>query len=163
MFTWSNLAQNVKVLLIDDIMESILEAEELGFDQFVERLIESGVASSKNHKYVNKVLLRAVEENRSSLVRLLIQKGTDLNAQGGRYGNALQTASYQGHEQVVSLLLDGGAASIEGHEQVVSLLLERGADVNAQGGECSNALQAASDGGHEKVVEMPTVHERIIL
>ena len=36
----------------------------------------------------------------------------------------------------------------------MSLLLERGADVNAQGGECSNALQAASDGGHEKVVEM---------
>ena len=37
---------------------------------------------------------------------------------------------------------------------MVELLLSKGADVNAQGGEYGNALQAASDGGHEKVVEL---------
>jgi hypothetical protein len=37
---------------------------------------------------------------------------------------------------------------------VVELLLGRGADVNAQGGERGNALQAASVGGREKVVEL---------
>ncbi|KAF2729999.1 hypothetical protein EJ04DRAFT_446072 [Polyplosphaeria fusca] len=48
---------------------------------------------------------------------MLLDKGADVNAQGGRYGNALQAASYGGHEAVVKMLLDAGA------------------DVNAQGGD----------------------------
>ncbi|KAI1584776.1 ankyrin repeat domain containing protein [Pyrenophora tritici-repentis] len=47
---------------------------------------------------------------------MLLDAGADVNAQGGDYGNALQ------------------AASAEGHEQVVKMLLDAGADVNAQGG-----------------------------
>ena len=58
------------------------------------------------------------------------------NARGGFYGNALQAASYKGHEKLVELLLD------------------KGADVNAQGGYYGNALQVASDKGHEKLVEL---------
>jgi ankyrin repeat protein len=34
------------------------------------------------------------------------------------------------------------------------MLLGAGAEVNAQGGEYGTALQAASRGGHEKVVQM---------
>jgi hypothetical protein len=68
-------------------------------------------------------------------VRLLLEAGADVNAQGGRYGNALQ------------------AASVRGHDQVVQRLLEAGADVNAQGGEHGNALRAASVGGHDQVVQ----------
>ena len=49
-----------------------------------------------------------------------------VNGQGGLYGNALQAASFRGHDKVV--------------EQ----LLIKGADVNAQGGQYGNALQAAS-------------------
>ncbi|OCK72824.1 hypothetical protein K432DRAFT_278319, partial [Lepidopterella palustris CBS 459.81] len=64
---------------------------------------------------------------------LLLDKGADVNAQGGEYGNALYAASDRDHEQVVRLLLD------------------KGADVNAQGGEYGNALQAASYRGHEQV------------
>jgi ankyrin repeat protein len=66
------------------------------------------------------------------VVELLLGKGADVNAQGGeRYdGNALQAASFGGHEKVVELLLG------------------KGADVNAHGG--GTALQAASVGGHEK-------------
>jgi ankyrin repeat protein len=69
------------------------------------------------------------------LVRLLLDKGADVNAQGGRYGNALQAASWRRHEQVVKTLLD------------------KAADVNAQSREYGNALQAASEGGHEQVVK----------
>ncbi|KAM4061838.1 ankyrin repeats (many copies) domain-containing protein [Hirsutella rhossiliensis] len=69
-------------------------------------------------------------------LQTLLNKGADVNAQGGRYGNALQAASTQGHEKVVQTLLD------------------KGADVNIQGGEDGNALQAASLEGHEKVVQM---------
>ncbi|TGO13769.1 hypothetical protein BPAE_0711g00020 [Botrytis paeoniae] len=41
-----------------------------------------------------------------------------------------------------------------GHEVVVKLLLEAKADVNAQGGYYSNALQAASYAGHEAVMKL---------
>ena len=49
------------------------------------------------------------------IVQLLLDKGADINAQGGHYGNALQAASTGAHEKIVQLLLDNGA------------------DVNAQG------------------------------
>jgi ankyrin repeat protein len=44
-------------------------------------------------------------------VRLLLDKGADVNAQGGEYGNALQAASLEGHEAVVKLLQAAGAKS----------------------------------------------------
>jgi ankyrin repeat protein len=42
-------------------------------------------------------------------VRLLLDKGADVNAQCGHYGNALQAASAKGDEGIVKLLLDNGA------------------------------------------------------
>jgi ankyrin repeat protein len=76
---------------------------------------------------------------------VLLEKGADVNAQGGPYGNnALQ------------------AASAAGHKQVVQVLLEKGADVNAQGGPYGNALQAASARGHEQVVQVLLEKEQIL-
>ncbi|KAF5127193.1 Ankyrin repeat domain-containing protein 50 [Metarhizium anisopliae] len=101
--------------------------------------------------------------------RDLIGRGADVNAQGGKYGNALQAASYRGHLEIVRLLLDKGtdvnaqcgyygnalqAASVEGNPEIVRLLLDKGADVNAQGGECGNALHAASVGGNLEIVRL---------
>ena len=37
-------------------------------------------------------------------VQQLLEKGADVNAQGGYYNNALQAASYDGHDRVVQLL-----------------------------------------------------------
>jgi hypothetical protein len=113
-------------------------------------------------------LYYAAELGLSRITRLLLDEGAEINAQGGRFGNALQAASYGGHEQVVKTLLDKGAevngqggrlgnalqaASLRGHEQVVKTLLDKGAEVNAQGGHFGNVLQAASYGGHEQVVK----------
>ncbi|KAJ5640171.1 uncharacterized protein N7484_008033 [Penicillium longicatenatum] len=67
---------------------------------------------------------------------MLLERGADVNAQGGEYGNALQ------------------AASSRGHQEIVQMLLERGADIDAQGGKYSNALQAASSRGHQEIVQM---------
>ncbi|OAL48192.1 purine and uridine phosphorylase, partial [Pyrenochaeta sp. DS3sAY3a] len=81
-----------------------------------------------------------------AVVRLLINKGANVNAQGGHYGSALQAASEEGHEQIVRLLINKGAdvnaqcgyygsalqAASQGHEQIVRLLIDKGADVNAQ-------------------------------
>lgn len=50
------------------------------------------------------------------VVTTLLNQGVEVNAQGGYFGNALQAASEQGHEQTGQLLL------------------EKGAEVNAHGG-----------------------------
>ena len=37
------------------------------------------------------------------MVQMLLDKGADIDAQGGEYGNALQAASYGGHDLFPSL------------------------------------------------------------
>jgi ankyrin repeat protein len=103
------------------------------------------------------------------IVKLLLKKGADVNAQGGYYGNAFYAASYRGNEAIVKLLVEKGAdvnaqggeygnalqaASEGGHEAIVKLLVEKGADVNEQGGYFGNALQAASYRGNEAIVKL---------
>jgi hypothetical protein len=65
----------------------------------------------------------------------LLQKKEVVNAPVGRYGYALQAASFNGYLAVVKTLLDHGA------------------NVNAEGGEYGNALQAASSRRHFDVVK----------
>ncbi|KAF9735101.1 hypothetical protein PMIN04_006527 [Paraphaeosphaeria minitans] len=104
-----------------------------------------------------------------TIVKMLLNHGVDVNAEGGEFGNALQAASFEGHENVVRILLDdkstnvnvqGGyygnalqAASWKGNEQIVKLLLTK-ADVNAQGGYWGSALQAASWADNEGIVKI---------
>jgi hypothetical protein len=64
----------------------------------------------------NTPLTIAAKNGQYEMARMLLDKGAEVNAQGGLYGNALY------------------AASDEGHEQVVKMLLDKGAEVNAQGG-----------------------------
>jgi hypothetical protein len=75
------------------------------------------------------------------IVELLLERGADVNAQGGRHGNALQ------------------AACSRGHEKIAQMLLEQGANVNAQGGEYGNALQAARRGGYHHIVKLLQEHQ----
>ena len=49
--------------------------------------------------------LQAASLNRNeAIVRLLLDRGADVHAQGGEYGNALQAASFNGNEAIVRLL-----------------------------------------------------------
>lgn len=102
-------------------------------------------------------------------VTYLLDKGADVNAEGGIYGTALQAASVRGHEKIVRLLLEKGAdvnaqakdsdtalqmASVNGHEKIVRLLLDNGVDINAKGGAYDTVLQVASLGGHKAIVKL---------
>jgi ankyrin repeat protein len=85
----------------------------------------------------------------ANIVELLLERDADANAQGGRFGDALQAAAGLGHERTVKLLIAHGAhvnalkspygsaiqaASGGGYEQVMKHLIDAGADVNLQGG-----------------------------
>jgi hypothetical protein len=122
----------------------------------------------KNPLHIS-LLYLASEYGHKDVTYILLERGVDVNAQGGRYGNALQAAAYNGHEKIVQMLLARGAdvnaqgglyrnalqaAASLGREKVVQMLLDRGADVNAQGGLYRNALQAATRSRYEKIVEM---------
>ncbi|KAF7510671.1 hypothetical protein GJ744_006037 [Endocarpon pusillum] len=135
-----------------------------GLTQAVEHLLEVGIMPNSADEN-----MAASAEGHEQIVRLLIEKGANVNAQGGRCGSALQAASLHGYEQIVQLLIEKGAnvnaqggtygsilqaASSGGHKQIVQLLIEKGANVNAQGGTYGSALQAASSIGHEQIVQL---------
>ena len=50
------------------------------------------------------------------IVKMLLDAGADVNAQGGLYGSALQAALSQNHQDIAQILRDHGA-----HEDVKSL------------------------------------------
>ena len=69
---------------------------------------------------------------------MLLDKGADVNARGGKFGNALYTASFREHVQVVQVLLN------------------QHADITAE--ELSSVLQEAKLGGHSAVVQLLQNH-----
>ena len=104
-------------------------------------------------------------------VRMLLDKGGDVNTVGGYYGSPLRAAAKHGHRMTTLLLLDRGAdleaedtnsggtalwlAADSGHEDVVCVLLQAGANIeagtNSRGG---TALYAAASNRHEGVVRL---------
>jgi len=102
------------------------------------------------------------------VVRLLLDKGADVNAKADSGWTALMGAAWKGHLGVVKLLLEKGAKVDEGkddltaigaaagggHLEVVKLLLEKGADVNARDKDGSTALMSAAGYGHLALLEV---------
>src|SRR2546423_15593265 len=82
------------------------------------------------------VLSVASRKGLEEIVRMLLQKGADVNAQGKSCRSALHAASRYGHEEVVRLLLDNGA------------------DVYARDKDGESASRIASENGHRKIAEM---------
>jgi ankyrin repeat protein len=105
-------------------------------------------------------------------VALLLEKGANVNIQGGYYGNALQAATAGHSIAIARMLLSKGAqvnmsgdnygsalqaASFKGDMPLVVLLLDKAADPNAIGGRCFSSLYTAVRAGHETVVRLLVV------
>ncbi|KAI0469193.1 hypothetical protein F4859DRAFT_487298 [Xylaria cf. heliscus] len=69
-------------------------------------------------------------------VKLLLERGADVNSKGGLFSTAPE------------------AASSSKNYDIIDFLIKKGADVNARGGEYGNALQAASHPRHYDVTKL---------
>jgi ankyrin repeat protein len=103
-------------------------------------------------------------------VKLLLAKGSDVNAKTNDGKTALFFAARGGYKEVVELLLAKGAdinakrgnyddtalhsAAAHGHKAVVELLLANKAAVNARDGNGATPLHKASESGHKDVMEI---------
>ena len=102
-------------------------------------------------------------------MRLLLDRGADVNAQGGVYGNALCAAVYQGYESIARLLLgrradlnaqsriNGNASHVavsKGHWGILQVLLETGADGNVQGVEYAVITVTIFDTDHKLLLRL---------
>ena len=45
-------------------------------------------------------------------MKLLIEKGADVNTLGGEYGSALDAASNEGHEAIEKMLINNGVLTV---------------------------------------------------
>jgi hypothetical protein len=145
-----------------------LRAERVRSVENVNNVIEKR-ANVNNVEYAEALLRQAAEEGRVERVKLLLEKGADVNAADVFRWTPLCWASVSGHVEVVKLLLEKGAdvnaadglrrtplcwASQKGHVEVVKLLLEKGADVNTADTPGWTPLRLASEKGHVEVVKL---------
>lgn len=89
----------------------------------------------------------AAGRGEEQVVRLLIEKGADVNGCVAFRSSALHLASENGHEQIVRLLI------------------EKGADINARDAtyEKKSPLHYTSENGHKEVVQLLQAHHKQIL
>ncbi|KAI9768827.1 MAG: hypothetical protein M1840_004641 [Geoglossum simile] len=114
----------------------------------------------------DKELINAASQGQEAVVRRLLEKGADVNAENKYGSTALNQAA---NEAVARFLLEKGAnvnaenkegwialhvAANQGHKEVAQLLLEKGADVNAEGRDGWIALHTAANQGHEAVAQL---------
>lgn len=98
---------------------------------------------------------------------VLLDRGAEVNAIGGPYGNALNAAAKQGDATIIQLLLDRGAADVNAKGgpygsalqaavamsdvTITQLLLDKGAEVNAHNG---GALREAAKQGDATIIQL---------
>ncbi|KAH0538580.1 hypothetical protein FGG08_004830 [Glutinoglossum americanum] len=104
----------------------------------------------------------AAQNDHLNVVALLLDRGADVNAQGGPLGNALQAAAWNGNLLMVTLLIAYGAnvnaggglfgaalqaAASNGHIDCMAMLIRMGAQIDLAGGKFHTVLHAAASSG----------------
>ncbi len=117
----------------------------------------------------------ASNRGHAEVVRLLLEKGAQIDSKEYSGNDALCYASYKGHIDVVRLLLEKGAkisqqdnqgetalhfAVDKGHTEVVRLLIESGANISQQNDQGETALDIAIRNEKTKIVELLTQHSQ---
>ena len=143
------------------MLYQLFEAVRGGKVEKVCKLLDSGLDVNAIVKGRSKfsLLQSASFYGHAEVVKLLLNKGAEVNKQDIDRMTPLHYASCRGHMEIVNLLLNNGAnvnakdydgrtplhyASSGSHAEIVKLLLERGADINAQDDWGDTSLHCAS-------------------
>ncbi|KAJ7176323.1 ankyrin repeat-containing domain protein [Mycena crocata] len=100
-----------------------------------ELLLKNGADPNEGSEH-GTLLQRAAHMGKLDVVKLILERGADVNARCGPYGTPLQAASAVGAVDVVQLLLSGGA------------------DPNINNTDNGTALELASRGQHLKIIRL---------
>ena len=140
----------------------------------VQHLINHGADINVVDSIDGTALIAACSASDEAIVRLLLQKGVDIDAAGGRDGaTALIMACKRGHESIVRLLLESEAeaskvvfckplnaaltplhvAAWNGSGGIALLLINHGVDVNTQDDKIGTPLILAAYEGNYSMVE----------
>ncbi|KAK8257221.1 hypothetical protein IWZ00DRAFT_6963 [Phyllosticta capitalensis] len=140
-----------------------------GFLEVLKHLVFHGLQPSWESVNVHGAcgLYLAARAGHIDVVQYLLNHNCNIDAQGGRYGTALNAAAYSGHTEIVRLLMGQGAttacrdgqyddpmqaALAGGHKSVAQILIECGFTFSSQLN-FDDALQLASFNGHIDIVE----------
>ncbi|KAG4432770.1 hypothetical protein IFR05_011753 [Cadophora sp. M221] len=147
------------------------QVEEQGDEVIVTFLCASAKfdVESKDKDSSQTPLSWAAANGHEAVVKLLLEKGAELETSSSSGRTPLSFAAARGHEAVVKLLLEKGAeletldsygrtplsyAAARGHEAVVKLLLEKGAELETSSSSGQTLLSYAVANGHEAVVKL---------
>jgi ankyrin repeat protein len=153
-----------------DMGNRLIDAAISGDLMKVRQLFDEGADANFANRLGVTALMVAAQWNRPEVVRFLLSKGADVEAQESSSGcNALMFACLSGNPEVVRLVLEHGAsvnarnidgrtalmtAAFCGSIELVKMLLRHGADVEATDRFGSTALSQASIAGHRDVVNL---------
>lgn len=154
----------------------VFDAAKNGDSATLARLLDDG--ADVNEPNIMPPLQIAAFHGYVDVLKLLIERGADLDATSTMLGTALHAASQKGYAEAIEIMIRAGAdpnsrnkdqftalmiAAMHGHAQAADALIGGAADVeaigfgrtNGTGGYGNvNALHLAKTSGHAKVVEM---------
>jgi ankyrin repeat protein len=135
-------------------------------------LMDKGADANMKYKPLGstKVALNdAVYVGDAELVRILIEKGADVNFRDEKGWGSLMFAVGYGHIDIVNCLLEAGAdvndkdkdgstalitAAYNGRTEIVRVLLNKGADINIKSKDDMTAMMYAAKQGHSDIVKL---------
>jgi ankyrin repeat protein len=151
-----NTIEVIRILIANGATYSSEDVARIGDKEKVRALLEQKPELARNRK----ALLGAIYEDNYGVVKLLVERGADLNSGEGTT-LPLGAAIFAGHTDIVKLLIEAGAdvnqrgkfgetalhwtSMQSGNDEMAAMLLKAGADVNAASRGCGSVPNVISE------------------
>ncbi len=128
----------------------LTKAAQKGDAEEVEQLLKKGSDPDERQMGIT-ALMMACNRGHLDVVRLLVEKGADVNAKDWEGWSPLMAAA-------AGAAHDDPRNREERCLEIVKLLIDHGANVNQKGKRFQTALKGADDAGHKRVKELLIEH-----